>query len=101
MKIFIDSAKVSEIEEAFSSGFLDGVTTNPSLLKGAVDELKAKGENLDLAQYIERILTAAEGTPVSLEVTEYTYEKMVEQGRKIYKRSIRCLEGLKRASSMA
>jgi transaldolase len=34
MKIFIDSAKVSEIEEAFSSGFLDGVTTNPSLLKG-------------------------------------------------------------------
>ncbi|OPL11388.1 MAG: transaldolase [delta proteobacterium ML8_D] len=86
MKIFIDSAKVSEIEEAFSSGFLDGVTTNPSLLKGAVDELKAKGENLDLAQYIERILTAAEGTPVSLEVTEYTYEKMVEQGRKIYKR---------------
>jgi transaldolase len=86
MKIFIDSAKVSEIEEAFSSGFLDGVTTNPSLLKGAVDELKARGEDLNLAQYIERILTAAEGTPVSLEVTEYTYEKMVQQGRKIYER---------------
>jgi len=86
MKIFIDSAKVSEIEEAFSSGFLDGVTTNPSLLKGAVDEIKARGEELDIAQYIERILAAAEGTPVSLEVTEYTYQKMVEQARKIYER---------------
>jgi len=86
MKIFIDSAKVSEIEEAFSSGFLDGVTTNPSLLKQAVEELKAKGEGIDLAQYIERILTVVEGTPVSLEVTECTYQKMVEQARRIYER---------------
>jgi len=86
MKIFIDSAKVSEIEEAFSSGFLDGVTTNPSLLKVAVDELTARGEEIDLAQYIERILTVAEGTPVSLEVTEYTYERMVEQAKRIYER---------------
>jgi len=86
MKIFIDSAKLYEIEEAYSSGFLDGVTTNPSLLKAAVDELKAKGQEVDLAQYIERILTVAKGTPVSLEVTEYTYQKMVEQARKIYER---------------
>lgn len=86
MKIFIDSAKLSEIEEAFSSGFLDGVTTNPSLLKVAGEELKAKGEEIDLAQYIERILTVAEGTPVSLEVTEYTHEKMVEQAKRIYER---------------
>jgi transaldolase len=86
MKIFIDSAKVSEIEEAFSSGFLDGVTTNPSLLKGAVDELKERGEELDLVRYIERILTAAQGTPVSLEVTECTYQKMVEQAGRIYER---------------
>jgi transaldolase len=86
MKIFIDSAKLSEIEEAFSSGFLDGVTTNPSLLKAAVDERKARGEEIDLAEYIERILTVAEGTPVSLEVTEYTYETMVEQAKRIYTR---------------
>jgi transaldolase len=86
MKIFIDSAKVSEIEEAFSSGFLDGVTTNPSLLKAAVDELKDRGEEIDLGQYIERILTAAEGTPVSLEVTDYTYHAMVEQAKRIYER---------------
>jgi transaldolase len=86
MKIFIDSAKLSEIEEAFSSGFLDGVTTNPSLLKQAVDERRGKGEEIDIAAYIERILAVAKGTPVSLEVTEYTYEGMVEQARRIYKR---------------
>lgn len=86
MKIFIDSAKLSEIEEAFSSGFLDGVTTNPSLIKAAVDQLKDKGEEIDLAHYIERILIAAQGTPVSLEVTDYTYQTMVDQARKIYGR---------------
>lgn len=86
MKIFIDSAKLSEIEEAYSSGFLDGVTTNPSLLKMAVEDLKAKGEEIDIAGYIEKILTVAKGTPVSLEVTEYTAKGMVEQGKKIFER---------------
>ena len=86
MKIFIDSAKLSEIEEAYSAGFLDGVTTNPSLLKMAVDELKAKGEQIDLAGYIEKILIVAKGTPVSLEVTEYTASGMVAQAKKIYDR---------------
>jgi transaldolase len=86
MKIFIDSAKLVEIEEAFSSGFLDGVTTNPSLIKAAVDDLKSKGEELDLGGYIEQILKVAQGTPVSLEVTEYSNEGMVAQARKIYER---------------
>ncbi len=86
MKIFVDSASLSEIEEAYSSGFLDGVTTNPSLLKKAVDELKAKGEEIDIKSYIEKILTVAKGTPVSLEVTEITYTGMVEQAKKIYER---------------
>ena len=32
MKFFIDTANISEIEEAESLGILDGVTTNPSLM---------------------------------------------------------------------
>ena len=32
MKFFIDTANISEIEEAQSLGILDGVTTNPSLM---------------------------------------------------------------------
>ena len=33
MKFFIDTADVTEIKEAASLGILDGVTTNPSLIK--------------------------------------------------------------------
>lgn len=84
MKIFIDSAKLDEIEEAYSCGVLDGVTTNPSLIKKAVDSLKANGENIDMIGYIKKILTAAKGTPVSLEVTEFTHKGMVEQGKRLF-----------------
>jgi len=105
MKIFIDSAILAEIEEAFSCGFMDGVTTNPSLMKQAVEDLKAtdenqkgsqgtevsedtssEGEDIDLASYIEKVLAAARGKPVSLEVTALTAEGMIEQGRFIYNR---------------
>ncbi len=86
MKIFIDSATLSEIEEAYAYGFLDGVTTNPSLIKKAMDGLKAKGESVDMETYIREILETAKGTPVSLEVTDRSYEKMVEQGMTLYQR---------------
>jgi transaldolase len=52
----------------------------------AAEDLKAKGEEIDIAGYIEKILNVAKGTPVSLEVTEYTAKGMVEQGKKIYER---------------
>ncbi|MFN3486547.1 MAG: transaldolase family protein, partial [Planctomycetota bacterium] len=32
MKIFLDTASVQEIREAARLGFLDGVTTNPTLI---------------------------------------------------------------------
>lgn len=86
VKIFIDSARLEEIEKAKYFGLLDGVTTNPSLIKQAVEELKKKGDKTDIAGYINKILTTAAGKPVSLEVTETTHEKMVTQGRKLFDR---------------
>lgn len=85
MQIFIDSAKLEEIKEAYDSGILDGVTTNPSLIKKAAEGLKENGQNLDMADYIKKILATAKTARVSLEVTEYAYDKMVEQGRKLFK----------------
>ena len=85
MQIFIDSAKLEEIKEAYDAGILDGVTTNPSLIKKAADEIKKRGESLDMKSYIKKILLAAQKARVSLEVTEYTCEKMVEQGRLLFK----------------
>ena len=32
MKIFLDTANVSEIKEYFDTGLIDGVTTNPTLI---------------------------------------------------------------------
>lgn len=87
MKLFIDTAYLDEIERAAEAGLLDGVTTNPSLMKQAVEELHEKeGEDIDLEEYIERILETADGTPVSLEVVGHTYESMVEEGRELYDR---------------
>ncbi|MBP7582985.1 MAG: transaldolase [Spirochaetes bacterium] len=84
MKIFIDSADLDEIKQAFDWGVCDGVTTNPSLMKKAVDKRVSAGEKLDLKEYIKRILEIAKGTPVSLEVTELTAAGMIEQGKRIF-----------------
>ncbi|MFH0975016.1 MAG: transaldolase family protein [Spirochaetota bacterium] len=84
MKIFIDSADIEEIAQAYAWGVTDGVTTNPSLLKKAVEKRVAAGKKLDLKTYINNILTTAKNTPVSLEVTEIKADKMIEQGKRIF-----------------
>jgi len=42
MKIFIDTADIDEIKEAMSWGIVDGVTTNPSLIKKSSGKRKWK-----------------------------------------------------------
>ena len=86
MKLFIDTASLDEIEKAYAAGIVDGVTTNPSLLKKAVDEMKKKKRKLDLATYITEILTVAKGTPVSLEVASTDANDMIEEGTTLYNR---------------
>jgi transaldolase len=84
MKIFIDSADLEEIQQGYAWGVLDGVTTNPSLLKQAVGKRAKKGEKVHLKDYISRILDVAKGTPVSLEVTEVTADGMIAEGKRLY-----------------
>ena len=83
MKIFIDSADLTEIEQGYAWGVADGVTTNPSLLKKAVQKRVAAGQALDLKAYITRILEVAGDTPVSLEETVFTGEGRLRQGKKL------------------
>ncbi|NQU79535.1 transaldolase [Candidatus Woesearchaeota archaeon] len=85
MKIFIDSADIEEIRYAYSGGVIDGVTTNPSLIKKAVERLKTNNDKINMSAYIKQLLIVAKGTPVSLEVTASDFKGMVEQGKKIYK----------------
>ena len=84
MKIFIDSADLDEIQQGYQWGVVDGVTTNPSLLKKAVEKRIQAGEKVDLKSYISRILEIAGSSPVSLEVTEVAAEKMIEQGKRLH-----------------
>ena len=83
MKIFIDTAKLEEIEQAFSYGILDGITTNPSLIKKVVDESKGK---LSMDSYIKKILRAAHKTPVSLEVVGSSYNEMLSEGKNLFRK---------------
>lgn len=86
MKIFLDSADLDEIKQFYSWGIADGVTTNPSLMKKAVEKRQKKGEMIDLQRYITAILAIAKGTPVSLEVTETTTQGMIRQGIALYEK---------------
>lgn len=86
MKLFIDSAHLSEIEEAYSWGVIEGVTTNPTLLREALGDVKKKGKKMDLETYLSKLLSVAYSTPVSLEVTKTSAEEMIDEGRALFQK---------------
>ena len=71
MKLFLDSANLTEIREAVSWGAIDGVTTNPSLV--------AK-EQREFFPLLREICETVKG-PVSMETTSQDAAGMVEEGR--------------------
>ncbi|MDQ7798580.1 MAG: fructose-6-phosphate aldolase [Candidatus Edwardsbacteria bacterium] len=75
MKLFIDTANVSEIKEAASWGIIDGVTTNPSLI--------AK-EGRDFAQVVKEICDIVDG-PVSAEVLSPDAPGMLKEAQPLIK----------------
>jgi len=75
MKIFIDSAEISEIEKAAATGLIDGVTTNPSLVAKA---------GVPFEDLLKRICELVNG-PISAEVTALDAEGMVREGKALAK----------------
>ena len=73
MKIFLDSADVAEIATYIKTGFVDGVTTNPSLIAKS-------GRNI--IETIAEICDMTDG-PVSAEVAATDYDTMLAEGRKL------------------
>ena len=71
MKFFLDTANVDEITELASTGLVDGITTNPSLIA-------ASGRNM--IEVIKEITGLVDG-PVSAEVTATDYDTMLAEGR--------------------
>jgi transaldolase len=75
MKFFVDTAEVKDIKDLASTGLLDGVTTNPSLI--------AKSGR-DFKEVVKEICELVEG-PVSAEVASTDLESMLAEGRKLAK----------------
>ncbi|MDP8011573.1 MAG: fructose-6-phosphate aldolase [Thermoplasmata archaeon] len=71
MKIFLDTANISEIRKANDLGILDGVTTNPTLIAKEASHGTFK-------EIVLEILKTVNG-PVSLEVTSLDSSGMVEE----------------------
>jgi transaldolase len=69
LRIFIDSANIEEIMEINDMGFLEGVTTNPSLV--------AK-EKRDYTEVVREICSIVDG-PISAEVLSLDYSSMVRE----------------------
>ncbi len=74
MKFFIDTADLDEIREAHDLGVLDGVTTNPSLMK--------KSGVKDFHGHIRKICELVEGD-VSAEITATTYDEMMTEAHAV------------------
>ena len=70
MKFFVDTANIEDIEKLIPTGFVDGVTTNPSLI--------AK-QGTNMAETIKTICALIDG-PVSAEVTATKYAQMLKEG---------------------
>ncbi len=81
MKLFVDSASLTEIEAALTRGFASGVTTNPSIL--------AKEDKRDYREIVRDIINLITkfGAPLPLSVEVFTMDpdEMIRQAEELVK----------------
>ena len=75
MKFFVDTAEIAEIKELHETGLLDGVTTNPSLVKKS---------GRDFIEVVKEIAAAVPG-PVSAEVVALDHDGMMKEAETLRK----------------
>ena len=75
MKFFADTAEIADIRELADAGLLDGVTTNPSLIKKS---------GRDFIETIKEIASVVSG-PVSAEVVATEHKAMMNEAEKLRK----------------
>ncbi len=83
MKIFIDSANIDEIKKADEWGIIDGVTTNPSLIKQQIAKNKNKKQQ-NAKDIIKEIIDIING-PINVEVIDSDTEGMIKEAIEISK----------------
>ena len=75
MKFFADTAEIADIRELADAGLLDGVTTNPSLIKKS---------GRDFIETITEIASVVSG-PVSAEVVATEHKAMMNEAERLRK----------------
>lgn len=75
MKFFVDTADIDAIAKLNETGMVDGVTTNPSLIKKS---------GRDILEVTKEICDIVSG-PVSAEVVALTADDMIKEGRELAK----------------
>ena len=99
MKIFLDTANIDEIKKAHETGMIEGITTNPTLIK------KSGRDPVEVIKEIASMSTHFES--VSAEVVADTAEEMVDQAQAfndIWNVTIKVpctVEGLKACTALA
>lgn len=73
MQIFLDTAEISEVKDLVTTGLIDGITTNPSLVAGA---------GKPFTEILKELSTLITG-PISAEVTATDASEMILQGKKL------------------
>jgi transaldolase len=99
MKIFLDTADIDEIKKAHETGMIEGITTNPTLIKkSGRDPVKVIKEIAEISNQF---------TSVSAEVVADTAEEMIDQALAfdgIWNVTIKVpctIEGLKACTALA
>jgi len=77
-RVFADTGTIDEIKPLLDAGIIDGVTTNPTLLK------RAGASSWDMAKKMMKdIVNLLDPYPVSLELLELTEDKMIAQAKEL------------------
>ena len=70
LHFFLDTANLTEIEDALAWGVVSGITTNPTLVSR---------EEGDFEPLVQKICSLMQGNPVSVEVLATTVEGMIDE----------------------
>lgn len=75
MKIFLDTADLSEIRRAADANLIDGITTNPSLIAKVAGDTDPKEIYLEICETVDG--------PISAEVVATDRDTMLSEGKKL------------------
>ena len=73
MKLFLDTANIEEIKEAYSWGIVDGITTNPT---------HVSKEDRRFIELVEEICSIVDG-PISAEAVSLDAEGLIKEARQL------------------